>query len=281
MATCCACSPGRRSPSGVPIVLAPPLAFDLPGEGVEPLIKRFVQSFGSVGSLSFVLMSFVAAAGIAASPALLSRSGTTPGVYEARKSLGWAVLVIGLVLLTLPAVAVYLRAHAARAGRRPPRRPPARSGSSCCSRRASPASRPRRRSVKLSGIGFERDAALFALPIAAGFPQVLVYLALAGALAAALAALASSLVAIAAIVAEDVVYGLPNETAPDAARIGTARVALLGAAFVTTWLAIARAGRSAAALPLVPHLRRARPPSRCCCWRSGGSAPTPGARWPA
>src|SRR5438552_5228684 len=95
---------------GVPIVLAPPLAFDLPGEGAEPLIKRFIQSFGSVGSLSFVLMSFVAAAGIAASPSLLSRSGTTPGVYEARKSLGWAVLVAGLVLLTLPAVAVYLRA---------------------------------------------------------------------------------------------------------------------------------------------------------------------------
>ena len=68
---------------------------------------------------------------------------------------------------------------------------------------------------------------------------MLVYLALAGALAAALAALASSLVAIAAILAEDVVHGLPDETAPDGARIGTARVALLGAAFVTAWLAIA------------------------------------------
>src|SRR5262249_45639632 len=27
---------------GVPVVLAPPLAFDLPGDGAEPLIKRFV-----------------------------------------------------------------------------------------------------------------------------------------------------------------------------------------------------------------------------------------------
>ena len=68
---------------------------------------------------------------------------------------------------------------------------------------------------------------------------MVVYLALAGALAAALAALASSLLAIAAILAEDIVYGLPDETAPEAARIGTARVAMLGAAFVTTWLAIA------------------------------------------
>mgnify|MGYP001395000637 CR=1 FL=1 len=80
---------------------------------------------------------------------------------------------------------------------------------------------------------------LFALPIAAGLPQVIVYLSLAGALAAALAALAASMVAAAAILSEDVVHGLPNETVPDSARVGTARLALLGVAFVTVWLAIA------------------------------------------
>jgi cation/acetate symporter len=222
---------------GVPVVLAPPLAFDLPGGGAEPLVKRFIQAFGSVGSLGFVLMSFVAAAGIAASPALLSRSGTTPGVYEARKSLGWAVLVAGLVLLTLPAVAVYLRSLILDqvAGHAVDRLPAwfqvlQQAGIAKVGAKAS--------LVKVAGISFERDAALFSLPIAAGMPQVLVYLALAGALAAALAALASSLLAIASIVAEDVIHGLPNETVADGARIGTARVALLGAAFVTTWLAI-------------------------------------------
>ena len=93
--------------------------------------------------------------------------------------------------------------------------------------------------MKLSDISFERDAALFALPIAAGFPQVLVYLSLAGALAAALAALASSLVALANILAEDVIHGLPNELPLDAARMNTGRMSLLGVAFITTWLAIA------------------------------------------
>ena len=95
--------------NGVPIVLAPPLAFDLPGQGIEQLGKRFIQSFGSVGSLAFVLMTLAAGAGIAASPSLLSRPGSTLGVYETRKSLGWAVLVCGIVLLTLPAIAVFLR----------------------------------------------------------------------------------------------------------------------------------------------------------------------------
>jgi cation/acetate symporter len=223
---------------GVPVVLAPPLAFDLPGEGLEPLGKRFVQSFGSVGSVSFVLMSFVAAAGIAASPGLLSRAGTTPGVYEARKSLGWAVLVVGLILLTLPAVAVYLRAMLVEqiAGHPGDRLPV---WFQLLQQAGIAKIEAKTQIVNLAGISFERDATLFALPLAAGFPQVLVYLSLAGALAAALAALASSLMTITAIVAEDVIHGLPNETAPDAARMATARITLIGAAFVAIWLAIA------------------------------------------
>ncbi len=223
---------------GVPVVLAPPLAFDLPGAGAEPLVKRFVQSFGSVGSLSFVLMSFVAAAGIAASPGLLSRVGTTPGVYEARKSLGWAVLVVGLVVLTLPAIAVYLRAMLLEqiAGHPGDRLPVwfqllQQAGIARIEAKA--------QVVKLASISFERDATLFALPLAAGFPQVLVYLSLAGALAAALAALGSALMTIAGIVAEDVIHGLTGDTAADTQRVATARVALIGAAFVSIWLAIA------------------------------------------
>jgi len=223
---------------GVPVVLAPPLAFDLPGAGAEPLVKRFVQSFGSVGSLSFVLMSFVAAAGIAASPGLLSRVGTTPGVYEARKSLGWAALVVGLVVLTLPAIAVYLRAMLLEqiAGHPGDRLPLwfqllQQAGIARIEAKA--------QVVKLASISFERDATLFALPLAAGFPQVLVYLSLAGALAAALAALGSALMTIAAIVAEDVIHGLTGDTAADTQRVATARVALIGAAFVSIWLAIA------------------------------------------
>lgn len=223
---------------GVPVVLAPPLAFDLPGQGLEPMVKRYIQAFGSVGSLGFLAMSFVAAAGIAASPALLLRAGTTPSVHEARKSLGWAVLVTGLVVLTLPAIAVYLRAQVLDqiVGQSTDQLPAwfqvlQQAGIASIDARA--------QLVKLSNISFERDAVLFALPIAAGFPQVLIYLALAGALAAALAALASCLIAFSAIVAEDVVHGLPAETATDGARVRTARIALLAVAFFAAWLAVA------------------------------------------
>ncbi|HEY7553057.1 MAG TPA: sodium:solute symporter, partial [Hyphomicrobiaceae bacterium] len=60
---------------GLPLLAAPMLAFELPGQGLEPLAKRFIQTFGSVGSLAFVLMALVATAGTAASPLLLQRPG--------------------------------------------------------------------------------------------------------------------------------------------------------------------------------------------------------------
>ena len=222
----------------LPIIVAPNWSVELPGEGIEMLSKRMLQAFGNVGGIGFIVMSFVVATGIAASPALLPRAGTTPGVYEARKSGGWAVLVVGLVLLTLPAIAVYLRSFVLeQVVNVAPDRLPAwfqllqQAGIARIDGRAPV--------VGFTSVGFERDAVLFALPVAAGMPQVMVYLALAGALAAAMAALGASMVAAAAILSEDVVHGLPNETVPDSARIGTARLALLGVAFVTVWLAIA------------------------------------------
>ena len=144
----------------------------------------------------------------------------------------------GVVLLTLPAVAVFLRALLLdQVIGQPVDRLPAwfQSLQQVGIARVD-ATDP---TVSFTSVSFERDATLFALPYAAGFPQALVYLALAGALAAALAALAAALMSTAAILSEDVVHGLQPEMAPDSARIATTRVALLGAAFVTAWLAIA------------------------------------------
>ena len=48
-------------------------------------------------------------------------------------------------------------------------------------------------------------------------------------------------------------HGLPNETVPDSARIGTARLALLGVAFVTVWLAIAAPADPLHTFPATPQ----------------------------
>jgi cation/acetate symporter len=223
---------------GLPILTAPPLVFDFPGQGLEPLAKRFIHAFGGIGSVAFVLTLLTALAGIAGSPSLLMRPGSTPGVHEARKSFGWAVLIAGVVLLTLPAVAIYLRVLLLeQVVGQPIDRLPAWF---LTLRDLGVASvDPTGPTVRLVNISFDRDAVLFALSYAAGFPQVLAYLALAGGLAAALLALTSALLASAAIVSEDVVHGLRAEPASETARVLAARGALGGIALVAVWLAIA------------------------------------------
>jgi cation/acetate symporter len=183
-------------------------------------------------------MGFMATAGIAAAPSLLIRPGSTPGVHETRKSFGWSVMIAGAVLLTLPAIAVFLRYMVLdQVVGQPVDRLPAwfQSLQQAGIARVETTTP----TVSFVNISFDRDAVLFALSFAAGFPLGLVYLALAGALAAALAALAAALLAGAAILSEDIVHGLRAEAAPDGARIATTRIALAGIAFVTAWLAVA------------------------------------------
>lgn len=226
---------------GVPFVVAPTLNVDLPGTASEPMVKRFVQPFGSIGGLGFVLLTFIVACGIAVSPGLLARAGTSPGVYDARKASGWAVLIVGLLLMTIPAVAIYFRYIVLDqvVGKSTDDLP---AWFHLLQQAGIVKLETKTQLILLSQIGMERDAALFSLPIAAEFPQVLVYLSIAGALAAALSALASSLLAGASIISEDLVIGLLDEQAPGRARVAVARLAVAGLGFIALWLAIIAPG---------------------------------------
>ena len=222
----------------LPYLAAPPLAFEIPAQGLEPLAKRFIQTFGSVGSVAFVLMALVATAGTAASPVLLNRPGATPSVHDARKSLGWAVMIVSIVFMTLPAIAVFLRQMLLdQVVGQPADRLP--SWLQALELVGVARVDPTGPTVSFINISFDRDAAWFALSYAAGFPNVLIYLSLAGAVAAAMAALAAGLLAGANILSEDIVHGLRAEPATNAARTGTARAALGGLTFVAGWLAVA------------------------------------------
>jgi cation/acetate symporter len=180
----------------------------------------------------------VTAAGTAASPLLLPRPGSTPGVHEARKSFGWAVLIVGAVFLTLPAIAIFLRLTLLDQviGQPADRLPAWFQALQQAGIARVDATTP---TVRFINVSFDRDAVWFALSFAAGFPQVLVYLSLAGALAAALAALAAGILSGASILSEDIVHGLQAEPPSDRARIGMTRAMLAGVAIATAWFAIA------------------------------------------
>lgn len=221
----------REAEQGLSVVDASAMSFLLPDQGFAAVAKRFTVPFGAVGSMAFVVAMLTVMAGVAASPWLLPRVTMTPGVYETRKSLGWATVFFGLIMLTAAAVSVYMRdfimdivkdggtalpdwvRHLVDLGFA---RVDAGSGI-----------------LSYTSFQFARDKVLLSLPIAAGLPDVFVYLAAAGIIAAALVAAGAATVALGNVLAEDVLNGmswepLPREPRLWLGRIGIVVIAVLG-----------------------------------------------------
>ena len=211
------------------IAEAPALAFNLPGDGITHIAKRFTAPFGAIGPTAFVVAMLTVMAGVASSPWLIPRLTMTPGVYETRKSLGWATVYFSLIMLTAAAVSVYMRdflMDVVVSG--PPGTLPAwvqhlvQLGFVTVDPAAAP--------LTVSSFGFLRDGVLLSLPVAAGLPNVLVYFAAAGIVAAALVGAGATASAFGNVIAEDVVNGTSWEPLPRSGRVHMGRLGIAGAA---------------------------------------------------
>ena len=215
---------------GLQMMLAAPFAFEMPGEGMHQLVKPYTQPFGAVGTLSFGLSVLMIASGLAAAPWLLPRVAATPSVYEARKSLGWATVLFGIVMLTVSSTAVFMRdfvldvVMSERIGELP-------AWIGDLGALGFAAISGDGQSLSYANMSFDRDAILFSPMVAAGLPRSYVYFGLAGALAAALAGISATTMALAAILSEDVVQGMTWEPATGKGRVWIARVFVPVAAF--------------------------------------------------
>ncbi len=222
---------------GLPVVEASTFAFLIPDDGFAPLAKQFTAPFGSIGPGAFVVATLTVMAGVASAPWLLPRTTMTPGVYETRKSLGWATVFFGLVMLTAASISVFMRdflMDVVRAG--------------------DGADLPdwmrqlvdlgfiqidtHSTRLALTSVSFSRDAVLLSLPVAAGLPSVFVYLAAAGVVAAALLAAGAAVGALGCILAEDVVNGLSWEPLPNEPRLWLGRIAIGAVAILGGLLAL-------------------------------------------
>jgi cation/acetate symporter len=219
----------NEASQGVPVVTAPGLTFMIPGDGFASVAKRFTAPFGTVGPIAFVVAMLTVMTGVAASPWLLPRVTMTPGVYETRKSLGWATVFFGLTMLTAASVSVYMRdfiMDVVKDGS-PARLPDCiqdlvRLGFMQFDATASP--------LTFTSFKLARDTVLLSLPVAAGLPNVFTYFAAAGIVAAALVAATAATVALANVLTEDVVNGFSWEPMPKGARIWIGRIAIAGVA---------------------------------------------------
>lgn len=219
----------NEAAQGLPIIDAPGLAFALPGEGIAHIAKRFSAPFGAIGPTAFVVATLTVMAGVASSPWLIPRVTMTPGVYETRKSLGWATVYFGLIMLTAAAVAVYMRdflMDIVKSG--PPAALPEwmRQLVDLGFAKVDAAAAP----LTYMSFGFTRDAVLLSLPVAAGLPSVFLYFAATGIIAAALLGAGATASALGNVIAEDVVNGLSWEPLPRPGRVHVGRLAIAGAA---------------------------------------------------
>jgi cation/acetate symporter len=217
---------------GLPILIAQGFTFDLPGTDFTAISKRFASAFSSVGPAGFVAATLTTMMGVAAAPWLLPRIATAPGVYHARKSIGWATLDFGIVMLTAASIAVFARGlflEQMAAGVVPDwvRQLAALGLAQIDSKTAVQGGEGLR--VMIGNVGFMRDAILFALPMAGGLSGVFVALAATGALAACFAGACASAGALSAVLAEDIAYGLRVEPPTDVPRLQTGRNGVLGA----------------------------------------------------
>jgi cation/acetate symporter len=219
----------NEAAQGLPIVDAPGLAFMLPGDGAAHIAKRFTAPFGAIGPTAFVVAMLTVMAGVASSPWLLPRVTMTPGVYETRKSLGWATVYFSLVMLTAASISVYVRDFVmdlVKGG--PPASLPEwmRHLVELGFVQVDPAATP----FTFSSFAFVRDTVILSLPVAAQLPNVFVYFAAAGIVAAALVGAGATASALGNVLAEDVVNGLSWEPLPRDGRVMLGRVAIMGIA---------------------------------------------------
>ncbi len=207
---------------GLSLVRVWPFAFDLPGEGFQTLTKPYSQPFGAVGPLGFATGVVMIACGIASAPWLLPRVAAAPGVYEARKSLGWATVFFGFTLLTVSSVAVFMRDFVLDVVMIE-RVAPLPQWLFDAAKQGFAQFDPKATRLSFDTLRFDRDSVLFTLPVAAGLPKAFVYLLLAGGVAAALVTASATSVSLAAILGEDVVQGLSWEPASNENRVWITR----------------------------------------------------------
>lgn len=211
--------------AAVPIFVQTPLGIDLPHAGFQAVAKRFYEPFGAVGPLAYTFATLTTMMGIASAPWALPRVATTPGVYEARKTLGWACFFFGGIMITAITIAAFMRHYLMEAVGGSIAAPPEWLRNLITVRLAE--MNTRGTLLEISSIQFDRDGTVLALPYAAGLPEVFAFLAAIGLIAAAFAAASAATLTLASTLSEDIINGLEWQPPASKLRLGVARLMIV------------------------------------------------------
>jgi cation/acetate symporter len=223
---------------GIEAATPQPPSAALPGVTPETISKPFLQAFGAMSALDFVLLGLCVMLGTAMLPMVHARLSTTPTIAAVRGSMGWAGLIAGFLVLSLLAYAAFLHAMIVQQV----------IGTSFAelpawARYAADLGLMRLDSDALdptfgdATVRVSRDLTALVLPVAGGLPQVFAGVAAAALLAAMLAGAAAQMTAIGNILSNDLFHPWLRRPSTAAQRLAVARIGMIVAAIAGAWLA--------------------------------------------
>ncbi len=209
----------------------------LPGVDPMALARPFAELLGALSGGDFLALTLCIMLGTAVLPAQVARLSTPPTVSAVRKSFGWAALLVGLMVLTIPAYAAFVKYQVAKQLLGVPLIQIPDWGAALqqlglitlSANSLDPA-------LGSAKVLFNRDSVALMLPVINQFPFVLIGVVGAAAIAAVLAAAGGQLVAAANVLSNDIYY-IFNRSASSARRLLVARVAMIGFAVLAFSLA--------------------------------------------
>jgi cation/acetate symporter len=100
---------GAETAAGMSPIKPGTFASILPEPAPIEAAKPFLQAFGAISELGFIVLFLCFTLGTAALPSQLVRSGVTNSVADQRRSAAWAIALVALFVITAPALAVFAK----------------------------------------------------------------------------------------------------------------------------------------------------------------------------
>jgi len=210
-------------------------------EAALGITKGYLTPFNDWTPAQFLALIICLMCGTAGLPHVIVRFYTTPNVRETRFSVGWALLFIGLMYITIPAYAAFARWEVlhnvvGQAINSLPGWVEAWTKTGLLTINDLNGNGL----VEFAEFGLNSDLVVLAMPEIAGLPYVVAGLVAAGGLAAALSTADGLLMVVATAISHDIYFKLINKSASDRTRLTISRVMLVTVAAIAAWVASLR-----------------------------------------
>lgn len=211
----------------------------LPGEDTLVIQKPLQQMFGAIKRVDFLFLLVSVMLGAAILPASIMRIGTASSVTQARRSISWGVVLTSILLMSVPAVAVFAKyiLYDAVIGQ-PFNAMPHWFRELTEAGMVDVLDINKDGLLGLKELAVMRDSIALILPIAGELPFVLVGFMAAAGIAAAMSAAGAQMLTMSCTISEDLFHGVLWVKASKAKRLLIARLSMIIVTTIASLIAI-------------------------------------------